>query len=177
MTKSIIYQDQIGQLIFRVRGQNVMLDSDLANLYGTQTKILLQSVKRNIERFPEDFMFQMNKEELEKWRSQIVTSNPSLKMGLRRMPYLFTEQGVAMLSSVLRSPKAVQINIEIMRIFTKIRQVINSAKILDDRMDIIEEKYDAQFKIIFDSIKNILSGKDKKKKGTIGFHRVWQDED
>src|SRR5204862_7478260 len=100
--------------ILLIRG-HVMLDRDLASLYQAPTKALLQAVKRNIVRFPEDFMFQLSREELANWRSQIVTSNPSAKMGLRRSPFAFTEQGVAMLSSVLRSPRAVLVNVELMR--------------------------------------------------------------
>ena len=107
---AIVTRERISQAILLIRGHKVMLDADLAALYGVETKVLLQSVKRNITRFPDDFMFQITKEELENWRSQIVTSNPSAKMGLRRKPYAFTEQGVAMLSSVLRSPQAIQMN-------------------------------------------------------------------
>ena len=100
-----------------------MLDRDLSELYGVETKVLKQSVKRNIGRFPQDFMFELTKVELENWRSQFVTSN-SDKMGLRYLPYVFTEQGVAMLSSVLNSEKAIMVNIRIIRIFTKIRQML-----------------------------------------------------
>jgi hypothetical protein len=107
--------------IYIIRGQKVMLDRDLAALYSVETKVLKQSVKRNLRRFPEDFMFEMNEMEMQNWRSQFVTSN-SDKMGLRYMPYCFTEQGVAMLSSILHSEKAILVNIQIIRIFTKIRQ-------------------------------------------------------
>ena len=109
--------------IYEIRGQKVMLDRDLAKMYGVQTKVLNQAVKRNIERFPEDFMFQLTSEETNNWRSQFVTSN-SIKMGLRRNPYAFTELGVAMLSSILSSKLAIQVNINIMRAFVAVRQII-----------------------------------------------------
>ncbi len=109
--------------IYLIRGQKVMLDRDLAELYEVETKRLKEAVRRNPERFPVDFMFEMNKEEFENWRTQFATSNFD-KMGLRHAPFCFTEQGVAMLSSVLNSPKAVQINIQIIRIFTKLRQML-----------------------------------------------------
>lgn len=109
--------------IYQIRGQKVMLDRDLADMYGVETRVLNQAVKRNIERFPEDFMFQLTNEETENWKSQIVMSN-SVKMGLRRNPFAFTELGVAMLSSVLNSKIAIQINMSIMRAFVAVRQVL-----------------------------------------------------
>lgn len=109
--------------IFEIRGQKIMLDRDLAEMYGVQTKVLNQAVKRNSDRFPEDFMFQLTNEETQNWRSQFVTSN-SIKMGVRRNPYAFTELGVAMLSSVLNSKTAIQINMSIMRAFVAIRHLI-----------------------------------------------------
>lgn len=112
--------------IYEIRGQKVMIDRDLAEMYGVQTKALNQAVKRNIERFPEDFMFQLTTEETQNWKSQIVTTN-SIKMGLRRNPYAFTELGVAMLSSVLTSKIAIQVNIGIMRAFVTVRQYLLSA--------------------------------------------------
>ncbi len=115
----------IRDLIFIIRNQKVMIDRDLAKLYGVETKVLNQAVKRNIERFPVDFMFQMNDEEFTNWKSQIVTSN-SIKMGLRRKPYVFTELGVAMLSSVLKSPSAIQVNISIMRAFVAMREALSA---------------------------------------------------
>lgn len=124
-TSEIMVPDEIVMNhIYYLRGHKVMLDRDLAELYGVETKHLKRQVNRNIERFPEDFMFEMTKEELENWRSQIGTSNSSSRMGLRYMPYAFKEQGVAMLSSVLNSPKAIQVNIQIIRIFTRIRQML-----------------------------------------------------
>lgn len=113
--------------IYEIRGQKVMLDRDLAEMYGVQTKVLNQAVKRNIDRFPEDFMFQLTSDETRNWKSQFVTSN-SIKMGVRRNPYAFTELGVAMLSSVLNSKTAIQINMGIMRAFVAIRQMVASPK-------------------------------------------------
>ena len=119
-----ITEKTISDKIYLIRNQNVMIDRDLAALYGEETKHLKRQVKRNIERFPKDFMFEMSKEEFQNWRSQFVTSNSSDKMGLRYAPYVFTEQGVAMLSSVLHSPKAIAVNIRIIRVFTKIREFL-----------------------------------------------------
>ena len=142
----VVNEALLARLIYRIRGINVMFDADLAKLYEVQTKVFLQAVKRNINRFPEDFMFQLTKEELENWRSQIVTSNPNAKMGLRRRPYAFTEQGVAMLSSVLRSERAIQVNIEIMRAFVNLKQLISSNEKLANKLVALEKKYDEQFK-------------------------------
>lgn len=111
--------------IYEIRGQKVMLDRDLSEMYGVETRVLNQSVKRNIDRFPEDFMFQLTDEEFKIWKSQLVMSN-SVKMGMRRKPYAFTELGVAMLSSILNSKTAIQINMGIMRAFVAIRQMISN---------------------------------------------------
>ncbi len=121
--KSMEQLQVIQSKIYEIRGQKVMLDRDLAEMYGVQTKVLNQAVKRNIDRFPEDFMFQLTSEETQNWRSQFVTSN-SIKMGVRRNPYAFTELGVAMLSSVLNSKTAIQINMGIMRAFVAVRQMV-----------------------------------------------------
>ena len=118
--KSMIPVEVIEKKIFLIRGQKVMLDRDIAEMYGVETKRLNEQVRRNTKRFPEDFMFQLSKEEFENWRSQIATSN-SDKMGLRRRPYAFTENGVAMLSSVLTSDRAIEVNIQIMRTFTRLK--------------------------------------------------------
>lgn len=123
--------------IYEIRGQKVMLDRDLAEMYGVETRALNQAVKRNIDRFPEDFMFQITDEELENWKSQIVISN-SIKMGLRRNPFAFTELGVAMLSSVLNSKIAIQINMSIMRAFVAIRQLISNPSV--DRIGVVENQ-------------------------------------
>lgn len=137
--------EEIRSRIHTIRGKQVMLDFDLANLYGVETRTLNQAVRRNIERFPEDFMFQLTDEELKNWKSQIVISN-SIKMGLRKNPLAFTEQGVAMLSGVLRSPIAVEVNIRIMRTFVAVRQYLVSQRqeheSLEDRIKKLELAFD-----------------------------------
>jgi phage regulator Rha-like protein len=146
-----------------------MLDSDLAELYEVETKVLLQAVKRNVQRFPEDFMFQLNDEEFMNLRSQIVTSS-SGHGGRRYLPYVFTEQGVAMLSSVLHSERAVQVNIAIMRTFVKLREMLSSNAELARKLNALEKKYDSQFKIVFDAIRQLMTPPEKPKK-KIGFRR------
>jgi len=128
----------IERRIYLIRGQKVMLDADLAELYQVPTKVLNQAVSRNVYRFPEDFMFRLNKEELENWRSQIVTSNPDAQMGLRRAPYAFTEHGVTMMASVLRSRRAVSMSILIVRAFIKLRDLLASNKELSGKVEQIE---------------------------------------
>ncbi len=145
-----------------------MLDRDLAFLYGVSTKVLNQTVKRNWERFPSDFMFQLNQKEKENWRSQIVTSN-SEKMGIRRVPYAFTENGVAMLSGVLNSLRAVQVNIQIMRTFTKLRRMLETHKDVREKIELMEKKYDHQFKVVFDALRELLEPPVKPRR-KIGFH-------
>ncbi len=130
----------IGTLIYVVRGHRVMLDRDLARLYGVRTKALNQAVRRQAGRFPSDFMFQLTAVETQNWKSQIVTSNPAVMMGLRKRPLAFTEQGVAMLSSVLNSERAVRVNIEIMRAFVNLRRILGTNKKLGERMDKVEKK-------------------------------------
>lgn len=126
--QSIIPVERIANSIYLMRGEKVMLDSDLAELYGVDTKVLNQAVKRNIDRFPPHFMFHLTKKELENWRSQIVTSNPDAKMGLRRQPYAFTEHGALMLSSVLRSKRAVQVGIAVIDTFIHLRKLLATNK-------------------------------------------------
>ena len=144
-----------------------MLDRDLAELYEVETKALKQAVRRNIDRFPPDFMFELSVEEFENWRSQFVTSNPD-KMGLRYRPMAFTEQGVAMLSSVLRSKRAIQVNIQIMRAFTQLRQMLSTHEDLKRKIEEMEEKYDEQFRIVFEAIKQLIETEGKSKR-RIGF--------
>lgn len=143
-----------------------MLGSDLADLYGVETRVLNQAVRRNAERFPKDFMFQLSWEETSALRSQIVT----LKRGQHRKyrPYAFTEQGVAMLSSVLNSPRAVRVNIEIMRAFVRLRQMLAAHADLARKHDDLERKYDRQFRIVFDAIRELMSPPEPKRK-RIGF--------
>jgi phage regulator Rha-like protein len=138
-----------------IRGHKVILDADLAALYGVETKQLIRAVKRNLPRFPGDFMFQLNEEEFENLRYHSGTS--SQWGGRRYPPYAFTEQGVAMLSSVLRSKRAIQVNIEIMRAFVRLRQMLASNKELAKRLDELEKKYDAQFKVVFDAIRQLMA--------------------
>ncbi|HTP51399.1 MAG TPA: ORF6N domain-containing protein [Anaeromyxobacteraceae bacterium] len=140
--------------ILIVRGHRVMLDEYLASLYGVEVKVLNQAVKRNVERFPADFMFQLTAEEAQNLRSQTVTS--SSWGGRRYLPLAFTEQGVAMLSSVLRSERAVRVNIEIMRAFVRLRQVLQSNAALAQKLAALERKYDAQFKVVFDAIRELM---------------------
>ena len=143
----MIPDERIIAKIYQIRSQKVMVDRDLAELYGVNTKVLKQSVRRNLQRFPEDFMFEMTKEELENWRSHFVTSN-SDKMGLRYSPMVFSEHGVLMLSSVLNSPKAIQVNIQIMRIFTKIRAIFTDTLSLKLEIETIKKKLQNQDKNI-----------------------------
>jgi len=163
----IIPQEIINSKILIIRGKKVMLDRDLAALYGVETRMLNQAVLRNIRRFPDDFMFQLTKEEMDNWKSQIVISNKD-KMGLRKRPYAFTENGVAMLSSVLNSERAIIVNIQIMRTFTKLREMLATHKELKQKIEEIEKKYDAQFKIVFDAIRQIMAPPEAKEK-KIGF--------
>jgi hypothetical protein len=153
----LIPTEVIEQRIHLVRRQRVMLDRDLAELYGVTTAALNQAVKRNAGRFPEDFMFQLSKDEFQSWRSQIVISNPRLKMGARRRPLAFTEQGVAMLSSVLRSKRAVQVNIAIMRTFVQLRQMLATNEILARKLADLEAKYDDKFRVVFDAIRQLMT--------------------
>ena len=147
--------ERIEKIILTVRGQRVMMDADLATLYGVTTKALNQAVKRNLARFPRDFMFQLTDEEADALRSQIVTSKR--RGGRQYRPYVFTEQGVAMLSSVLRSERAIQVNIAIMRAFVRLRELIGSNKILSRRLAELEKKYDAQFRVVFEAIRELMA--------------------
>jgi len=169
MTKptSLIPAERIERAILLVRGQKAMLDSDLAALYGVETRRLIEAVKRNIERFPPDFMLQLTKEEFEILRSQFATS--SAWGGRRYVPYAFTEQGVAMLSSVLRSPRAVAVNVEIMRAFVRLRRMLASHAELAAKLDALERRYDAQFKVVFDAIRQLMSPTESKPRRRIGF--------
>lgn len=153
--------------MFVIRGQKVMLSMHLAELYEVETRVLVQAVKRNIGRFPEDFMFQLNPEEFANLKSQIVISSWG---GARRAaPYAFTEQGVSMLSSVLRSDRAIQVNIEIMRTFVRLRQMLASNAELSRKLASLEKKYDIQFKAVFDAIRELMAPIESGKKRPIGF--------
>jgi ORF6N domain len=164
---TLVPADRVSRVILTVRGENVMLDADLARLYGVPTKALNRAVKRNQERFPEDFMFQLTKEEAEDLRRQTGTSSLRSQTGAsshwggrRYLPYVFTEQGVAMLSSVLRSRRAILVNIEIMRTFVRLRSMAWSVAELRRKVDALERKYDARFKNVFDAIRALMEAPD-----------------
>lgn len=140
--------------VLLIRGHNVMLDVDLASLYGVETRALVQAVKRNLRRFPEDFMFQLSHDEAANLRSQTVISSWG---GRRTLPYAFTEQGVAMLSSVLHSERAAQVNVEIMRTFVRLREVLSSHADLASKLAALETNYDAQFRAVFDAIRALMA--------------------
>jgi hypothetical protein len=164
--KAIVPVERIERAIYLIRGQKVMLSTHLADLYDVAPKVLMQSVKRNIDRFPEDFMFQLSAGEFENLKSQFVTSSWG---GMRRArPYAFTEQGVAMLSSVLKSKRAVSVNIEIMRAFVKLRQLAASHKDLLQKIEEMEKKYDRQFQVVFEAIRQLMAAPEASKK-RIGF--------
>jgi hypothetical protein len=154
--------------IYLVRGHKVMLDSDLAELYGVSTKRLNEQVTRNIGRFPEDFMFQLEEDETKALRSQIATSNDG-RGGRRYFPRVFTEQGVAMLSSVLKSERAAQVNIAIMRAFVRLRRLLATHEELARKLNAMEQQYDAQFKIVFDVIRRLMEPPSEEPKRPIGF--------
>jgi hypothetical protein len=173
---SLVPLRRIEQAILVIRGHRVMLSTDLAALYGVEPKALVQAVKRNIERFPDDFMFQLTWAEAQTLllprpapggsRSQVVT----LKRGynIKYQPYAFTEQGVAMLSSVLRSRRAVQVNVEIMRTFVRLRRILADNADLAQRLEELEKKYDVQFRVVFDAIRRLMQTPEPKKR-RIGF--------
>jgi hypothetical protein len=163
----VVRQEVIERIIYMIRGHKVMLDSDLADLYGVETKMLVRAVKRNADRFPIDFMFQLDNKEFENLRFQFGTS--SRWGGRRYLPYVFTEQGVAMLSSVLKSERAIQVNIAIMRSFVKIREMLSAHKDLARKLEEIEKKYDSQFRVVFDAIRQLMSTPEKKMKEIKGF--------
>jgi phage regulator Rha-like protein len=159
---NLIPQEIIRSKIFLIRGKKVMLDRDLAELYGVETAQLKRQVRRNIERFPEGFMFVLSEKELENWRCHFGTSK-SIKMGLRYRPMAFTEQGVAMLSSVLNSRRAIQVNIQIIITFTRLREMLSTHADLKKKIEDMERKYDKQFKVVFDVLKQLLEPPEESK--------------
>lgn len=170
MTRALVPQEVIEQKIFLIRGQKVMLDRDLAALYMVPTMRLNEQVKRNIKRFPEDFMFQLTKEEFKILKSQFAISSWG---GTRKLPYAFTEQGVAMLSGVLNSERAVQVNIAIMRAFVRLRQILSTNKELAHKLEQLErkiEKHDTEIQAIFEAIRQLMAPSAEKPKRRIGFH-------
>ena len=178
MSKILAITDEtVINKIYHIRGKKVMLDRDLAEMYGVETRVLNQAVKRNGKRFPIDFMFQLTEKELEEWKSQIVTSNKE-KMGLRKLPNAFTEQGVAMLSSVLNSETAIEVNIQIIRIFTRIREVLLTHKDVLLKMEQLEKKifqqdertnkHEDEIQLIFNALKQLLNPP-KKPRNAVGY--------
>ena len=156
--------------IIWLRDEKVILDSHLSQLYGVETRVLLQAVKRNLDRFPGDFMFQITDKEQNFLRSQNVISNLTNRGGRRYLPYAFTEQGVAMLSSVLRGQRAIKVNVEIMRTFVKLRKILGSNAQLKQHLDQLEQKYDDQFNVIFEAIRQLMQPlNNQKQKYPIGF--------
>jgi len=169
--KTLVDVERIQRAVLRVRSQNVMLDSDLATLYGVEVKVLNQAVRRNKERFPADFMFQLTREEARSLRSQTVTLDVGRGRHRKYLPKAFTEQGVAMLSSVLRSARAVRVNIEIMRAFVQLRRMLGANEELARKLDALEQKYDSQFRAVFQAIRELMTPS-RPPKRTIGFRGV-----
>ena len=169
---NVIPLERIEHSTLLIRGHKVMLSIELANLYQVEPRALIQAIKRNLNRFPSDFMFQLTAEEWENLKSQFVISSWG---GVRTPPYAFTEQGVAMLSSVLNSDRAVQVNIEIMRAFVRLRQLLASNADLARKLETLEKKYDAQFKVVFDAIRQLMSPPAKPRR-EIGFHVKYDDD-
>jgi hypothetical protein len=166
MQEEAVPRDRIESSIYLIRKEKVILDHDLASMYAVPTKALIQAVKRNAGRFPKDFMFQLSEDEFANLRSQIVTATWG---GRRSPPYAFTEQGVAMLSSVLRSARAVAVNIEIVRAFVRLRRLLLSQEELGRKLLALERRYDQQFKVVFDAIRQIMAPDVPPKRRRIGF--------
>jgi len=166
--ETTVTTESIERKIYIIRGMKVMLDNDLAELYGVTTKVLLQAVKRNEKRFPSDFMFQLKYQDVAALRSQSVTLKTGRGEHRKYFAYVFTEQGVAMLSGILNSDRAIEVNIQIMRAFVKLREMISTNKELSKKLEELEKKYDSQFKIVFDAIRALVSQPEPKEK-KIGF--------
>lgn len=170
---SVVPVERIERHILLLRGQKVMLSGDLAVLYEVEPRVLMQAVKRNLDRFPADFMFELTRKEFSDLKSQNVTSSWG---GIRRaMPYAFTEQGVAMLSSVLNSPRAVKVNIEFMRAFVRLRRMLSSHADLARKLAALEKKYDAEFKVVFDAIRQLMVPAEPQKE-SIGFRPALKEK-
>lgn len=170
--------DQLDNLVLLIRGRKVMLSIHLADLYGVQPRALTQAVKRNIVRFPDDFMFQLTPQEVDSLRSQNVILNTGKRgHNIKYLPYAFTQEGVAMLSSVLKSPRAIVVNIAIMRTFVRLRELMSSHRELAKKIESLERRYDGQFKVVFNSIRKLIDAQPKElpsvpqAKRKIGFGR------
>ena len=167
-TISLVPIERIERAILSLRGEKVMLDADLSALYGVTTKRLNEQVKRNLDRFPDDFMFQLTTEEVEALRSQIATSNEG-RGGRRYLPYAFTEHGALMLANILNSKRAAQTSVQVVRAFIRMRQILASTGELAEKLKALEKKYDSQFKVVFDAIRPLISPPEPKRR-EIGFH-------
>jgi hypothetical protein len=180
----VIAEEAVISKIYFIRGEKVMLDRDLAELYGVETKTLKQAVRRNISRFPPDFMFEMSKEELENWRSQFVTSNQD-RQGLRYPPFCFTEQGATMLSCLLNSARAISVNILIIRVFTKLREMVLTHKDILVKLEQIEKamlqqdskinKHEVEIQAILEALKELLNPPTEPGP-RIGFRRAYESD-
>jgi len=171
---SLIPSERIEKSIYLIRGEKVMLDSDLASLFGVETKNLNKAVKRNLARFPAEFMFQLNYQEVAALRFQIGTAKDG-RGGRRTMPYVFTEHGTIMLATILNSSVAVKASIQIIKAYVNLRQLLSTHKDLARKIESLESKYDTQFKVVFDAIRELMAPAADKKKKKIGFCR--KDED
>ena len=167
-TKSLIPMDRIERAILLIRGEKVMLDSDLAEIYGVETKALNRAVKRNQSRFPSDFMFQLTSKEAKSLRCQFGTSNAG-RGGRRYLPYAFTEHGALMLANVLNSDQAAQTSVQVVRAFVRLRQLLSSNAELARKLESLEKKYDTQFRAVFDAIRKLMTPEPPKRR-EIGFH-------
>lgn len=168
-TEALIPVELIERRIYVIRGHKVMLDRDLADLYQVETSYLNRQVKRNLGRFPQDFMFQVDDDEAAALRCQIGISKPGGRGGRRYLPYAFTQEGVAMLSSVLRSERAVLVNIAIMRAFVRLREILLSNKDMANRLDSLEKKYDSSFRVVFEAIRKLMEPTSHPNRRHIGF--------
>ena len=169
MNKKITIPDEvIINKIYVIRGQKVMLDRDLAELYDVQTRRLKEQVRRNISRFPEEFMFELTKEELEEWRTEYASSNRDV-MGIRIAPFVFTEHGILMLSSILSSEKAIQMNIQIIKTFVQLRRIANNYEGLMDKIQQMESQNNEQFSEIYEVLQRLLSKPEEKPRTQIGY--------
>lgn len=171
--KELISVEVIKRKIYLIRGHKVMLDRDLAELYGVETRVLNQAVRRNNKRFPKDFMFSLTRDEIMRISQIVISSSRSARETLKfsKSVMAFTEQGIAMLSSVLNSQRAILVNIEIMRAFVRLRKMITSNKELAHKIEELEKKYDAQFKVVFEAIRQLMTPSEKKPSRKIGFRR------
>lgn len=167
-TAALLPVERIESVILFIRGDRVILDADIAALYGVETRLLIQAVKRNLDRFPQDFMFQLTTEEVENLRYQLGASSWG---GRRYLPYAFTEQGVAMLSGVLRSQQAVQVNVEIIRAFVRLRRIVSQQADLSRKLDALEQRYDSQFRVVFDALRELMACSADDEGRRIGFEQ------